>query len=155
LKDGPCVDRLVHFVRAPVITTLRNKDFLIYSNMLFKCLVPSEIQVLLGVRHGFLELFTEPLFPPRLCLLVIEWSGLQGWSSIFDSSAYPQHHVLVCYIHNPVEYCRLGSKERPARYIPRNLWLGTLRTFAKPHPPGAPVAFLSPPSLILPGSLCL
>jgi len=108
LKDDPCVDRMVHFVRAPVFTTLCKKYFLILRNELFQCLVPSEIQVLPGVRYGFLELFAEPLLPPRLSLLLIECRGLQGWSSIFDSSASPQHHVLVCYIHNLFRYFRLG-----------------------------------------------
>jgi hypothetical protein len=110
LKDGPCVDRMVHFVRAPVFTTLCNKYFLMLRNELFQCLVPSEIQVPPGVRHGFLELFAEPPLPPGLCLLRIEYRCLQGWSSVFDSSASPQHHVLVCYIHNPFRYCRPGSK---------------------------------------------
>ena len=110
LKDGRCVDRMAHFVRAPVLTTLCSKDFLILSNELFQYLVPSEIQVLPGLRHGFLGLFAERLLPPRLCLLVTEFRGLQGWSSVFYSSASPQHHVLVCYIYNPVRYCRPGSK---------------------------------------------
>lgn len=79
---------MVHFVRAPILTTLCSKDFFIFSNELFQCLVPSEIHVLPGVRHDFIELFAEPLLPLLMFLLVIEYRGLQGWSSVFDSSAF-------------------------------------------------------------------
>lgn len=56
----------------------RTDKVAILSNELFQCLIPFEMQVVPGVRHGLLKLFAEPMLPLPLCLLVIECAGLQG-----------------------------------------------------------------------------
>jgi hypothetical protein len=119
LNDGPCVDGMVHFVRAPVLTTVCSKDFLILSNELFQCLVPSEIQVLPGVRQSFFELFAEPLLPPTMLAaykvgpvlsMVVLLLSIMSWFVTFITPSYivdrDQNSVLLCTLHGTSDWVR-------------------------------------------------
>jgi len=83
-----------------IFTALCYEDTLIVGNEFFQCLGFCEYQVRPGTTYHFLQLFTQPLLPLWLRLLVIDGSGPHGWFSMSYIGAFTEHLVLVGCIHD-------------------------------------------------------